>query len=140
MNPFRRFIVNRVVEALGFAGMFYIHPSIQATGLFQGIKQVASFSLGPGQWIIVAKASAQGHGGNTDPTDCRLMVDGTEGTTVAKDESYGSPPPQLGTSMTVLLPFKVETRAQFHLQAAVQGELAQFVHIVLWAIRDISAT
>lgn len=140
MNAFRRFIVNRVVQALGFAGMFYFHPSIQETGLFQGSKQVATFSLGPGQWIIVAKASAQGYGGNNGPTDCRLMVVGTEGTTASKDESYGSPPPLLGTSMTVLLPFKVETLAQFHLQTDVQGQPAQFVHVVLWAIRDISAT
>ena len=140
MNAIRRFLVNRVVAVLGFAGMLYIHPSIQETGHFQGSKQVAAFSLGPGQWIIVAKASAQGYGGNDGPTDCRLKVVGTEGTRASSDESYGSPPPLLGTSMTVLLPFKVETLAKFHLQADVQGKPAQFVHVVLWAIRDISAT
>ena len=140
MNALRRFLVNRVLVALGFAGMLYIHPSIPDTGIFQGLKQVATFSLGPGQWIIVAKASAKGHGGNDGLTDCRLRVDGTEGSAKSSDESYGSPPPLLGTSMTVLLPFKVETRAQFQLQAGVQAKPAEFVHLVLWAIRDISAT
>lgn len=120
--------------------MFYVHPSIQDTGIFQGIKQVATFRLGPGQWLIIAKASAKGYGANNGPTDCRLMVVGTEGSRVSSDESYGSPLPLLGTSMTVLLPFKVETHAQFHLQTDVQGQQAEFVHIALSAIRDISAT
>lgn len=137
MNAIRRFIVNKVVEALGFAGMFYVHPSIQDTGIFQGIKQVAEFRLGPGQWIIIAKASAKGHGGNNGPTDCRLKIFGTEGSRVSSDESYGSPLPLLGTSITVLLPFTVETGAQFQLQTAIQGPQAEFVHISLSAIREI---
>ena len=140
MNALRRYIVNKVVGILGFGGMVYVHPRIQGTGYFQGSNQVAEFRLGPGQWIIIAKASAQGLGGNDGPTDCRLKVVGTEGSKDASDESYGSPPPGLGTSMTVMLPFKVETSASFHLQTDVQGQQAQFVHIVLSAIRDISAT
>jgi len=140
MNPFRRYIVNKVVEALGFGGMVYIHPGIQDTGYFQGSKQVAEFRLGPGQWIIIAKASAQGYGGNQGPTDCRLKIVGTEGSQISSDESYGLPPTQLGTTMTVMLPFKVEAFASIHLQADVQGQPAQFVHLVLSAIRDISAT
>jgi len=140
MDGVRRFFIGKVIESLGFGGMLYVHPSIQNTGYVQGSKQVATFRLGPGQWLIVAKASAQGYGGNNGPTDCRLKVVGTEGSTVSSDESYGSPLPLLGTSMSLLLPFKVETLAQFHLQADVQGQPAEFVHVVLSAIRDISAT
>jgi hypothetical protein len=139
MYRVRRFFAGKVIDFLGLRDMLYVHSSIQNTGYFQGSKQLAEFRLRPGQWVIVAKASAQGYGGNNGPTDCRLKLVGTEGPTVFSDESYGSPLPLLGTSMTVLLPFKVETRAQFHLQAAVQGQLAEFVHVVLSAIRDISA-
>ena len=114
----------------------YVHPPIARQ--FQGpSERVASWTLDSGQWVVIAKAAAQGYGGNDGLADCRLKVVGTEGAHSASDESYGAPAKLLGTTMTVLLPFKVTTSAQFHLQVDVQGaNAASFLHIVVVAVRD----
>jgi hypothetical protein len=118
--------------------MLHIHPRVNDTGPFNGSRKVASFTLGTGQWLVIAKASARGYGGNEGLADCRLMIVGTEGDVSASDESYGSPAPLLYTTMTVLLPFKVADAAQFVLYADVQTQQAEFLKIVATAVRDSS--
>lgn len=121
----------------------YVHPKdIPDSGLLGfniGFsKTLASFRLDAGQWVILAKASTRGYGGNSGPTDCRLKIFAKEGEREESDESYESPIPMLASTVMVMLPFKVEKLAQFRLEAAVQGDPAEFLHIKLTATRDLN--
>lgn len=104
--------------------------------IISGIKSVADFSLHKGRWVIFAKATAVGYGGNEGQVDLRLKVLGKEGGVVKSDESYGTASPSLGTSMMVILPFDVVSSAQFEVNVAAQGAQAEFKHIVVTAIRE----
>lgn len=137
MGDFFRWAVGKLIIITGFKfRLLYVHPPIASTQSFVGLKKVDTFSLRTGQWIVFAKASAKGSGGNDGLTDCRLKIVGSEGGVTASDESYGAPAPLLGTTMTVMLPFNVVSSADFYLEAGVQGAPAEFVHMVITAVRD----
>lgn len=117
--------------------MLYVHAPIK--NRFSGGQRPLTWTLDAGQWVVIAKAAALGNGGNNGVADCRLMIVGTEGAHSESDESYGSAAAFLGATMTVILPFKVTTSAQFYLQVDTQGpNTADFLHIVATAVRDMT--
>ncbi|MGY4517109.1 hypothetical protein [Lysobacter sp. HA18] len=101
-----------------------------------GIKPVADFYLQKGRWIVFAKGTAVGSGGNDRQVDLRLKVVGNEGDVTQSDESYGTASPLLGTTMTAILPFDVASSAHFQVNVAAQGGQAEFSHIVVVAVRE----
>jgi hypothetical protein len=119
--------------------LIYAHPSIPGR-MIEGERRLATFSLGEGQWIVIAKAAVKGYGGNDRQVDCRLKLVGTETIQgqprVVQDESYESPSPLLGSTVMVMLPIEIEKAAEFDLMAGTQFGGAEFLHVRVCAIRD----
>jgi hypothetical protein len=91
---------------------------------------------GAGRWVVFAKATAQGYGGNEGLADAMLQVVGTEGGIEKHDETYETAAPSLGGSMTVILAMDVTSSAHVEVTVHAQSASADFKHIVVTAIRE----